>query len=134
MAILASESYFNTDLRGWLTAHLGALGTILFFLALCSYYVWSNWGDLAKRPGVPWILKRLTGLLNNRPRPSAITVAIALFEGDDASSSMQRLVREELSEMGCINIVLLKDLVHGKGDEAAKEKSCRFPGERCEAA
>jgi len=85
-------------LSGWkasferIRQRFGVPFTVLLTLSVAGGFVWWNWNDIAKRPGVDWVLD----LIKRRPIPPAavgrLTIAVAHLEDDKNREQEKQLL------------------------------------------
>ena len=97
------------EIRKWLAAKVGPLGyaitrapvwvvillTALLGLSAGLYYIWWNFDELSKKPGVPGIIGAYQGLKQGRIHSKEFLVAVAKFDNDD-TGQFQRLVMDKV--------------------------------------
>jgi tetratricopeptide (TPR) repeat protein len=71
---------------------LGLSLTVLLTLAVAGSFVWWNWNEIAKRPGIDWVID----VAKRRPIPLApagrLTIAVAQLEGDKDREQEKQLL------------------------------------------
>ena len=74
----------------------GMLVAVLLALSVAGGFVWWNWDDIAKRPGVEWILQ----FAEQRPLPKAtagrLTIAVTHLAHDNKDRQHEGILRDEL--------------------------------------
>ena len=78
-----------------LRRQVGLSVAILIFIAIAPAGVWWFWDDLAKKPGVEWIVARLERKSIVPAKPGHITIAVAHLE-DDKNLEHEKLLRDAL--------------------------------------
>src|SRR3984893_4042245 len=74
----------------------GMLVAVLLALSVAGGFVWWNWDDIAKRPGVEWILQ----FAEQRPLPKAtagrLTIAVTHLAHDNKDRQHEGILLDEL--------------------------------------
>src|SRR5579875_1906968 len=122
------------DISGWMASfewirqHFGLLAAIVVAVLVVGGFVWWNWEDFAKRPGVKRCIEAIRQRIKPLPKASAEHLSIALTHlARDNNEEHEVLVADELGHFEGVEILRLdRTLDEESGRQKAEEEAQRL--------
>jgi hypothetical protein len=96
---------------------------VLLTLSVAGGLVWWNWDDIAKRPGVDWVIARFYQHAVPIAKAGRVTIAVAHL-GDDKDREQEKLLLDGLGDFEGVETLSVGRTVEwpASGTEQAKKK------------
>lgn len=110
------------EINAWFFASFGWTGLIVIAVASSLIYVWRNWEELQKLPGIRFLVNRPTQQPIPRADPAQFSILVARLE-HDSNDEQHRLVLQTLSEFAGIQVLALdRQIAPEAADAGAAER------------
>jgi hypothetical protein len=100
---------------------------ILLVLSVAGGFVWWNWDDIAKRPGVDWVTARLHQNAVPHAEAGRVTIAVAHLE-DDKDREQEKLLLDGLRDFEGVETLPVDRMVEWPASGTEREEKKEAEG------